>query len=609
MNRRFRGSNSKPLALSCLVGLLICLAILVRQRAQSRQQRLDGDIGEGRPGNTGRSSQYFAAIPGGDYPRHAIRPNTHGLLVVPKDINGPHPIEGLLAEAEAKAKAIEKKNKDILYLRDAVRDYEQTYGMKPPRGFEKWYHFARDHRSYVAPSLYPIAHQSVLPYLSYPASLLRSRLSAIENVGSTFTFEFDFEGGGEAKSLKRGGALAEFYRTDDNELLLKPLLPYIPEPLPGQPNLKLYFAGDDGPSGQSHHEVVEKSIRLAHSGRTWSSADLSRREASMQHTFGWSLTCPAGSPLRRNRLDVILNDAAEASPSAQNKSFINDIMASYDYCYNPKLWEIHGTLIEDRSRGAKEMVPRIATCKLMHNTDVLGVPLDAVNQTIEKTAWEDKTVPKAFWRGSLTGAFHNDRTNWRKSQRERLCYKVKEQDTQQDVMVDMGEGKVETRPYDIELLNDKYLDVAPVGGAVQIRYPLLTVLPNSDPGECEIVEQEFDYGGRIAPKDTLNVVLKSTAFPEWFSHVLVPWYHYVPVQVDYSDIYDIMAYFTGPPDGSGVAHDNEAKNIAQHAYDFTQKRMRWVDMQSYTLLLALEWNRMLSDDREAATYVKAEGPL
>jgi hypothetical protein len=39
-------------------------------------------------------------------------------------------------------------------------------------------------------------------------------------------------------------------------------------------------------------------------------------------------------------LDVILNDAAEASPSAQNKSFINDIMASYDYCYNPKLWEI-----------------------------------------------------------------------------------------------------------------------------------------------------------------------------------------------------------------------------------------------------------------------------
>lgn len=76
------------------------------------------------------------------------------------------------------------------------------------------YRFARDHRSYVAPSLLPSAHKSILPYLSYPASLLRSRLAAIENVGSTFSFEFDFQGGAEARELKRGGSLADFYRTE-----------------------------------------------------------------------------------------------------------------------------------------------------------------------------------------------------------------------------------------------------------------------------------------------------------------------------------------------------------------------------------------------------------
>jgi hypothetical protein len=52
-----------------------------------------------------------------------------------------------------------------------------------------------------------------------------------------------------------------------------------------------------------------------------------------------------------------------------------------------------------------------------------------------------------------------------------------------------------------------------------------------------------------------------------------------------------MAYFTGAPDGSGVAHDDEAKTIARNAWDFTEKRMRWEDMQSYTLLLALEVSR------------------
>jgi hypothetical protein len=53
-------------------------------------------------------------------------------------------------------------------------------------------------------------------------------------------------------------------------------------------------------------------------------------------------------------------------------------------------------------------------------------------------------------------------------------------------------------------------------------------------------------------------------------------------------ISDIMAYFVGTPDGTGVGHDDEAKAIAANAYQFTQKRMRWVDMQSYTLLMALE---------------------
>ena len=26
----------------------------------------------------------------------------------------------------------------------------------------------------------------------------------------------------------------------------------------------------------------------------------------------------------------------------------------------------------------------------------------------------------------------------------------------------------------------------------------------SDPGECEIVEKEFEYGGRVQPEDTLK---------------------------------------------------------------------------------------------------------
>ena len=38
------------------------------------------------------------------------------------------------------------------------------------------------------------------------------------------------------------------------------------------------------------------------------------------------------------------------------------------------------------------------------------------------------------------------------------------------------------------------------------------------------------------------LVLKSTIYPEWWNDRIQPWVHYVPVKVDYDDIYDIMIF-------------------------------------------------------------------
>lgn len=32
---------------------------------------------------------------------------------------------------------------------------------------------------------------------------------------------------------------------------------------------------------------------------------------------------------------------------------------------------------------------------------------------------------------------------------------------------------------------------------------------------------------------------------------IAPWYHYIPLKPDYSDLYDIMAFFVGPLDDAG----------------------------------------------------------
>jgi beta-1,2-xylosyltransferase len=38
--------------------------------------------------------------------------------------------------------------------------------------------------------------------------------------------------------------------------------------------------------------------------------------------------------------------------------------------------------------------------------------------------WSEKTIRKVVWRGTLTGAFHRDRYDWRSSQRHRLSHLV-----------------------------------------------------------------------------------------------------------------------------------------------------------------------------------------
>jgi len=41
----------------------------------------------------------------------------------------------------------------------------------------------------------------------------------------------------------------------------------------------------------------------------------------------------------------------------------------------------------------------------------------------------------------------------------------------------------------------------------------------------------------------------------------MPWVHYVPVKLDYGDIYDVLAFFRGLPDGT-PGHDDLAEKIA-----------------------------------------------
>lgn len=97
--------------------------------------------------------------------------------------------------------------------------------------------------------------------------------------------------------------------------------------------------------------------------------------------------------------------------------------------------------------------------------------------------------------------------------------------------------------------------------------------------------------------------MKATLFPEWYTDRVEPWVHYVPVQNDYSDLYDSLLFFAGDVSGKG-AHDAMAKKIGlagrewAHSFwrpeDVKAYMFRCVNMTfpAYMLLLTIRSNRL-----------------
>lgn len=81
---------------------------------------------------------------------------------------------------------------------------------------------------------------------------------------------------------------------------------------------------------------------------------------------------------------------------------------------------------------------------------------------------------------------------------------------------------------------------------------------------------------------TRGLVLKSTIHPEWWTDRIQAWVHYVPIKYDYTDLYDIMAFFKGDIDGmGGKGHDELAAQIGAAGRKWSVTFFRKEDMIAY----------------------------
>ncbi|ORX41279.1 hypothetical protein BD324DRAFT_644319 [Kockovaella imperatae] len=551
-----------------------------------------------------------------------------------------HPIELLIQRAEKQWEDVNKRQSKT--LKSAFHEYQKRFGRLPPKGFDTWWKFCEQNHVKIRDD-YDQTYNDVAPFFALSPETFRARAQKLVDTQSTYQLNL-IPGNCSITGDRAGSARGKLLFR-----LIAPLVDLLPAPITfsmSDHDLGSWLVADD----QRRHlnEAISQQ-------RFVTEQELAPFEKRIGRVVVKGLTsaCPEDSPGWQYGL-AQLDGGMLPPPRTDEVTFLHDMDMTRDFCLNPSLLAVHGALSWDVPRDTI-LRPIGQLSKFTRNAEFLTTPLEAYeNLTDPKAAskytpWESKTVNKLFWRGSTTGDSYwkRDGYDWRNSHRPKLALMAQASASETNhqghpttnpkinVWVERGnDAKMEE--WDLGVLNDRYMDVGLTGKPHQCR--------EAD-GTCAEMAEDIKFKERISPEvasrfkymldvdgngwssrfhrllTSGSVVLKASLYPEWNSAWLTPWYHYVPVQLDYSDLYSIMAFFVGPPDSSAISsteaasgagkkghaspqvgHDDLAKQIALRGRQFGEEYWRWEDMQAYMLRLLLEYARLQADDRENWVY-------
>lgn len=213
--------------------------------------------------------------------------------------------------------------------------------------------------------------------------------------------------------------------------------------------------------------------------------------------------------------------------------------------------------------------------------------------------------------------WHAEDTRWRSQHRIRLVGWAGERNGTASVLrptKSRSERVGEGRPVAKSRLNPAMLDVTFVGKPHSCTQAV-----------CETMQQQFEFRDYQSLETAANykyvldldgngwssrykrlimsnsLIFKSTVYPEWYQERIQPWKHYVPCQLDWSDLYDSLTFFRGDLYGED-AHEELAAKIALAGRDWAKTFWREQDIIAYMFRLFLEYARVMSLDREAMSY-------
>ncbi|KAJ7596234.1 glycosyl transferase family 90-domain-containing protein [Mycena floridula] len=499
--------------------------------------------------------------------KHLYRPD--GLLEV--NSAGPHPIFGLIKQAEEKW---EKKLKgSSSTLRQAVLEYRWRYGRNPPKGFNKWWDYVQRHKI-LLPDEYDSIHDDLEPFWGIaPSELLRIR-AELETQPGHDSYTLGKSTATEPVAILNTSLPAEQYKQlIYGSTLILELLHEVDEFLPA---FRAVFSPHDGPNRLSHYDI-EKASRDAAMGRTY----IDPAAFPNVSEYGWALACAPSSPL--GQLHPI--DLDTSFPKAPQKTFIHDHRAVMDPCNHPNLLWHHGGFLSHNSgpKPQKSMIPEFSSCSTtVHHNIRIPTPYGWIEDMprSEDPEWDHKSDKRLLWRGTNTGIYFGEDMRWREN---------------------VHKAHLNPVMFDISFAGTPAACTPAICKELKGMFEWKEIQTRKEAGIYKYVDGN-GWSGRFKRLITSNsVVFKSTIYPEWYMERIAPWLHYVPVQLDLSDLHDALVFFRGDINGKG-AHEDLARKIAKEGRQWSKTFWRREDLVAYFFRLILEYARVMSLDRDSMTF-------
>ncbi|EAU85480.2 Cap3p [Coprinopsis cinerea okayama7 len=559
--------------------------------------------------------------------RHFYRDD--GLLEVNPD--GPHPIFELVKKAEENWKR--KNDRASRTLKEACLEYERRHNRKPPRGFDVWWTYVQVY-NVPLPDEYDLISRNMAPFWGIHPRRLQQNQRDREGYADSFTLGKDTDRSRmrllnyALNDMSRKGHFTSGART------VSKLLEEVDEFIPA---FRAVFNPHDNPNLLSDYGLLQAAIQAGKEGRYLDLDDV----PPGNEEGNWLASCHPESPARTQSIDLsdgdpsltkllkLKHNSPYASGHRRNypKTFIHDHKLSMNPCLHPSHLLTHGQFIHSNMDGSttdRLLIPQFSySPTALHHDIALAMPYNWVRDVLPRVddpPFEEKKDSRLEWRGSTTGLYFGPPGPWWLSQRTRLVAWANPWaklpfiadsilQSPPDEQWRVGEA-VALNDSTVKWAQPRMTDVAFAGRPLDCA-----------PETCRRLTREYEFrlkhdfktqgkykyiidvdgnawSSRFKRLITSNsLIFKSTIYEEWFADRVEPWLHYVPIQVDYSDLLDTLYFFQGDPSGFG-GHPALAKKIAEAGRQWSLTHWRKVDLTAYMFRLFLEYARVMSVERD-----------